>query len=250
MSKIYDALTKLEHHRRPRARNARPRSWNPSQTGLMGVWCNEISLEGRIIATLAGTMLILGILLVALMNQLVGRALRSQIDQRALIMATNLSDAAAGHVIGGNILELHVLVTKYARLDGSAYAFITDNKGRVIAHTLATLPPELARNANPSAPRQVNRRIVRLDDKMVYETRMPILEGQAGAAHIGVWRESVTAEVYRALLPIVAPISALLFAGIGFSVLIARRLIPWLSDMAGKMSTRPPDSSLENAPME
>jgi hypothetical protein len=165
-------------------------------------------------------------------------------------MATNLSDAAAGHVVGGNILELHALITKYARLEGSAYAFIADNKGRIIAHTLATLPPELAKDANASERRQFNRRVVRLDGKTVYETRVPILEGQVGAAHIGIWGESVTAEIYRALFPIVAPISALLFTGIGFCVFIARRIIPWLSDMAGKMSPRPLDGSLENAPTE
>ena len=250
MSKIYDALTKLEKHKRPRARSAIARRWHYNQAGLMSIWCNDIGLEGRIIAIIAATMLILGILLVALMNQLVGRALRSQIDQRALIMATNLSDAAAGHVIGGNILELHALITKYARLDGSAYAFVTDNKGRIIAHTLATFPPELAKNPSMSERRHFNRRVVTLDGKTVYETRVPILEGQVGAAHIGIWGESVTAEVYRALLPIVAPISALLFAGIAFSAFIAGRLIPWLSDMAGKMSARPLESSLENAPIE
>jgi hypothetical protein len=42
----------------------------------------------------------------------------------------------------------------------------------------------------------------------------------------------------------------LLFTGIGFCVFIARRIIPWLSDMAGRMSPRPLDGSLENAPTE
>ena len=64
-------------------------------------------------------------------------------DESAVIMTTNLSDAAAGYIASRDILPLNTTVTKYARLTRVAYAFIKDREGKVIAHSLATFFPEL-----------------------------------------------------------------------------------------------------------
>jgi len=246
MSRIYDALTKIEK-KRPHSRIAVSRKWRRSDTASpLSPWWKDISLEWKIIGTIAGMMLVFGLLLVAIANHLMGRALRTQIDQRALIMATNLSDAAAGHVIGRNILELHALVTKYARLEGSAYAFIEDNKGQIVTHSLPIFPSELGETLTMNERRQVSRRSIRLQGKPVYEIRTPILEGQVGAAHIGIWGESVATEIYSALLPIVGLITSLLLAGAILSVFLARGIIHWLTDMAEKMSTGEVETPVEN----
>jgi sensor histidine kinase regulating citrate/malate metabolism len=214
MSSIYDALIKAGK----RDETIRPLSLS---------W-QDISLEWKIMATIGSMILVFGLFFVAIVNQLMGRALRIQIDQRALVIATNLSDAAAGHVIGRNILELHALVTKYARLEGSAYAFIEDQKGEILAHSLGTFSPELRKPLTLDERRQVERRVVRLQGKQgktVYETRTPILDGQVGAAHVGIWGEGVETEIYSALLPIFGAITIVLLAGVILSVFLARGII-------------------------
>ena len=214
MSNVYDALTKTGK----RNETIRPLSLS---------W-QDISLEWKIMAAIGSLMLVFGLLFVAIVNQLMGRALRTQIDKRALVIATNLSDAAAGHVIGRNILELHALVTKYARLEGSAYAFIEDQEGKILAHSLGTFSPELRKPLTLDERRQVERRVVRLQGeqgKTVYETRTPILEGQVGAAHVGIWEEGVETEIYSALFPIIGLIIIVLFAGVILSVFLARGII-------------------------
>ena len=245
MSRIYDALIKIEK-KTPHSRIAVSRKRRNDTARPLSLWWNDTSLEWKIIGTIAGMMLVFGLFLVAIVNHLMGRALRTQIDQRALVMATNLSDAAAGHVIGRNTLELHALVTKYARLDGSAYAFIEDNKGQIVAHSLPIFPSELGETLTMNERRQVNRRVVRLQGKPVYETRTPILEGQVGAAHIGIWGESVATEIYSALLPIVGLITSLLLDGAILSVFLARGIIHWLTDTADKMSTGDLETPVEN----
>ena len=244
MSKIYDALIKLErkrpHCKIPFAR----RQGYDSATSLSFRW-KDTSLEWKIIGSSAGIMLVLGFFLVAVVNHLMGQALRTQIDQRALVVATNLSDAAAGHVIGRNILELHALVTKYARLDGSAYAFIEDNTGQIVAHSLRSFPPELGETLNMNERRQVNRRVVSLQGKTVYEHRTPILEGQVGAAHIGIWGESVAREVSSALLPIVGLVAVMLLASAVLFVFLVRAIIRWLTDRADKTSGDDLETSVE-----
>jgi len=240
MSKIYDALIKAE--KKTYSKIAFPRRRRKNEVRFLSLGWRDLNLEWKVMGTIASTMLVFGVLFLAIANQLMAGALRAQIDQRALVMATNLSDAAAGFVMGRNTLELHVLVTKYARLDGSAYAFIEDTKGQIIAHSLGTFPEELRETLTIDERRQVNRRIVRLQGsrgKTVYETRTPILEGQLGAAHIGLWGDSVATEIHSALLPIVGLITIFFLAGAILSVFLARgiiRPICWLTDMAGKMS--------------
>ena len=211
MSNVYDALTKA---------TKREETIRPLTLSWQG-----ISLEWRFMVLIFGLMLVFGLLFVAIVNQLMGRALRTQIDKRALVIATNLSDAAAGHVIGRNILELHALVTKYARLEGAAYAFIEDHKGKILAHSLGNFSPEPRKPLTLDERRQVESRVVKLQGKTVYETRTPILEGQVGAAHVGIWGEGVEKETYSALLPIVGLLIIVLLAGVILSVFLARGLI-------------------------
>src|SRR5512134_3394111 len=123
MSNIYDALIKAAK---------RPKTIRPLSLSLQGM-----SLEWKIM------LLVLGLLFVVIVNQLVGRALRTQIDESAVVIATNLSDAAAGYLASKDILQLQTTVTKYARSSKVAYAFIRDREGKVIAQSLATFSPEL-----------------------------------------------------------------------------------------------------------
>jgi HAMP domain-containing protein len=240
MSKTYDALIKAEKIARSTIAFSQRERKNP--VSFLSLGWRDFSLEWKLMGIVATTLLVFGVLFGAIVNQLMGRALRAQIDQRALVMATNLSDAGAGHVMARNTLELHVLVTKYARLTGAAYAFIEDGNGQVIAHSLGSFPPELRESLTIDDRRQVSRRVVRLpgsEGKRVYETRAPILEGQMGAAHIGLWGDGVATEIYSVLFPIFGLITILLVAGVSVAVFLARgviRPIRWLTEMAAKIS--------------
>src|SRR4030095_2627456 len=122
MSNVYDALIKTQR----RNETIRP-------LRLSG---EDISFEWKVIT------LLFGLLFVAIVNQLMDRTLRAQMDENAVVIATNLSDAAAGYLASKDILPLKTTVTKYARLNRVAYAFIKNREGKVVAHSLATFSPE------------------------------------------------------------------------------------------------------------
>jgi hypothetical protein len=232
MSKIYDALVKAGEARR-RSTTVFSRRWGIEKAKLLSFAWPDISLDWKIMSSV---MLVFGLLFVTTVYMF-GRALRTQIDQRTVLMATNLSDGAAGDMMGRNILELHALVIKYARLPGTAYAFIQDGNGQIIAHSLRTFPPELRQTLTLDERRQVNKRVLTLQGKTVYETRTPILEGQLGAAHVGIWGEDVKGEIYGVVLPIVGLIMTMFVAGIIFLFTLARDMIPTLrrpTDTPGK----------------
>ena len=182
---------------------------------------------------------LLGLFIIGVVYQLTSGALRNQLDQRALAIATNLSDAASANVVRKNVLELYGLVRKYALLQGVEYAFIEDGKGEVIAHTLGTFPPELKEAVSPEGRLHMQRRALRLEGKMVYETSVPILGGQVGAAHLGMGGDFVEGEIRRAVLPIIEIVAGIVLGGILISsalVAVMTRPIRRLGHMADTMS--------------
>jgi hypothetical protein len=205
MSNIYDALIKAHNQ---------PNPIRPLSASFRGM-----SFELKIM------LFVLGLLFVLILNQLVGRVLRTQMNESAVLLATNLSDAAAGYLASKDVLQLQTTVAKYARLSRVAYAFIRDREGKVIAHSLATFSPELQEELTADQRRQVGRRELTWQGKPVYETREPILDGQFGTAHIGIWTNAVELEIYRTLFLFVWPIALGLFATVITVLILARPLI-------------------------
>ncbi len=115
----------------------------------------RLGLKWKIGGIFTGVMLLLGAFVIGAVYQLTESTLREQLDKRAVAVATNFSDAVAGHVAGKNLLALHALARKYTLLDGVAYAYVEDGKGEIIAHTLGTFPEALRQEVSAGAKRQV-----------------------------------------------------------------------------------------------
>jgi HAMP domain-containing protein len=190
------------------------------QDGKVTEASQGFSLTGKVTAGLVAVITLLGLLVIAVVFRLSSDALRDQFDQRALAIATNLSDAAAANVVRKNVLELSGLLRNYALLQGVEYVFIEDGKGTVIAHTLGTFPPELKETVSAGARLHPQSRAVRLGGKTVYETSVPILGGQVGAAHLGIRADFVEGEIRRTLFPMLVIIAAILLAGIVISAVL------------------------------
>ena len=183
------------------------------------------SLRWKIGGTFAGVMLVLGIFVIAVVYQLTQRTVRDQLDQRVLVLANNLGDAAAGYIVAGNILALNVLAQKYTLLDGVAYVFIEDATGEIVAHTLGGFPEELRQEAPVKGERQAHRRKVSLGGKTVYETSLPVLEGQAGKVHVGFWDDAVQKEIQRAVLPLIAILAGVPLVGAFLAFVVAHWIV-------------------------
>ena len=192
MSSVYDALTKAGKKAEASGK-------------LAGSW-QGLNLQWKIM------LVVLGLLFVVVVHQLVARVLRAQMEESAVLMATNLSDTAAGYIASNDALRLKTTVTKYARLNRVAYVFVQDREGKIVAGSLAGFSSEIQPAVTSNQDLQVSRREVSLEGKTVYETRAPILDGQLGSAHIGIWAGAVERDIHQALFKFVWPITLGLLA--------------------------------------
>ncbi len=185
----------------------------------------RISLRWKIGGTFTGVMLLLGIFVIAVVYQLTERTVRDQLEQRVLAIANNLSDAAAGHIVTRNFLALNALASKYTLLDGVAYAFIEDPQGEIVAHTLGGFPEELRPAAAAGGERRARQRELSLGGRAVYETSLPVLDGQAGQVHVGFWGDAVQEEVHRAVFPLIAILATVPLVGALLSFVLAHWIV-------------------------
>ncbi len=179
-------------------------------------------LKWKISTAFSGLILALAVFVIGIVYYFTGSALQKQVDLRAAAIATNLSDASAGYVSRHSNLELDALIAKYGRLDGVAYAYINDPKGEILASSLQPFPAELkdSNNLRSSASRTTTIR-----GRSVYETQSPLLDGQLGMAHVGLWADTVQQDVRSTVLPIVGLVALCLVVGIGISFVLAGNAI-------------------------
>ncbi len=199
----------------------------------------NLGLTWRIAGTFAGVTLFVGLLVTGAGYYIIAGSLRSQASQRAFVIATNLSDGAASHVIGKDLLSLNALLAKYALLEGLAYAFVEDRERSVLAQSLEN--EALASLLSPAGGelREVRRRGLIFRGEPVDETRVPILDGQIGAVHVGIWNSAVQREIGEAVFPLFAWILPILALGVLLALVLARRIqrpIRQLAQIAAKMS--------------
>src|SRR5688572_402908 len=151
MSSVYDALTKAEK--------------KAQTSGALSISWHGLSFEWKIM------LVVLGLSFVVIVHQLVARVLRDHMQESAVLMTTNLSDAAAGYIASNDALRLKTTVTKYARLSRVAYVFVQDRDGKIIATSLTGFSPELQSAVTSNQELHVSRREVNLEGKAVHETR-------------------------------------------------------------------------------
>jgi HAMP domain-containing protein len=186
----------------------------------------SLSLKWKIAAASGGTVLLMGLLVLGLVYFLTGNALRKQVEFRSSAIATNLSDAAAPYMSRRGVLELDALVAKYGRLEGVAYAFVQDAKGEILASSAQPFPEDLKSTLGADYQiRTASAREITLRGRPVRETRAPVLEGQLGAVHVGIWDDTTQQDVHNTLLPIILLTAICLAVAAISSVFIAGTVI-------------------------
>ena len=197
----------------------------------MGREGRRVGLKWKIGGTYTVLMLVLSIFVIGGTYKVTQDILRDQLAKRASAIANNLSDAAAGYIIGRDFLALGALASKYALLDGVAYVFIENNRGEVISHTFSVFPEELREEQPVGGQRSASRRKLSFQGKAVYETGLPIHDGQVGRVHVGFWEDSVETEIRNALVRLIIIFAILPVAGTLLSFVVAHWIVRPIVDL-------------------
>lgn len=201
----------------------RPRRSSPSS-----VWARWASyrygLTCRLVFSFTGVVAMFGLFTIFLVHFTLFASLRRQVIERARLTAINVGDNAAGYLLKNNAKGLRDLLRKHVNQPEVAYIIVQNRAGKIFAHTLDILPEEVQNTTALGDIRTESQRSFRLGDGVVYEVTVPVMDGKIGAVRLGLWRDEITSEINRDVMPLVKVLLLVVGGGVLMAIYLAWRI--------------------------
>ncbi|MBK7180463.1 MAG: HAMP domain-containing protein [Chloroflexi bacterium] len=154
-----------------------------------------VSVRTKILGIVLALVLLLGVGITVQVRVVMQRALESWMEEQSVSVARDLAARATDFILVNDLFALHQLLDETQRNHPNVrYAFIADEEGHVLVHTFGDGFPEGLLTAN-SATAAEHHRLIRLEttEGGVWDTAVPIFEGRAGTARVGLSEAGVQA---------------------------------------------------------
>ena len=202
---------------------SRPRRSSPSSAWAS--WASyRYGLTCRLVFSFTGVVAMFGLFTIFLVHFTLFASLRRQVIERARLTAINVGDNAAGYLFKNNAKGLRDLLRKHVNQPEVAYIIVQNRAGKIFAHTLDILPAEVQNTTALGEIRAESQRSFRLGDGVVYEVTVPVMDGKIGAVRLGLWRDEITSEINRDVMPLVKVLLLVAGGGVLMAVYLAWRI--------------------------
>lgn len=156
-------------------------------------YAGAVSVRTKILGIVLGLVLLLGVGIAIQVRQVMLNVLVARLQEQSVANARDMAARATDLILINDLYALHVLLAETQTNNPDVqYAFIVDAEGAIIAHTFGDGFPIELLAANQIEP-DVHHQTVPLDTDVgrVWDTAVPIFEGQAGVARIGMSENNI-----------------------------------------------------------
>ena len=170
----------------------------------------SVSIRTKILGIVLGLVLLLGLGVTAQVRYTLTRAMDAQLQEQSVSVARDVAARATDLILTNDLYALHQLLREtQANNESVRYAFVLAPDGQILAHTFGAGFPAGLRDANAVGPAEHHRTtMVNTDEGPVWDTAVPIFDGRAGIARVGlsetVVRQTVDAVTGQLLITTVA----------------------------------------------
>ncbi len=225
-------------------------------------WLLRPGVRVKIMGIVLGLVLLLGLGITWQVRASMTATLTTQLDQRGVSIARDLAARSTDLILINNTYALYGLLQDTLLNNADLrYAFVLDSNGRVLVHSFDHgFPRGLAEENTVGSTDRAHTVVLMSDEGPIHDIAVPIFDGRAGIARVGLTEHSVHAAVdglTRQLLLITLAVSLL---GVGAAYLLtliltrpiltlvdatqavahgdlSRKTPPWSDDEIGKLST-------------
>lgn len=120
-------------------------------------------------------------------------ALLAQLQERGVSIARDIAARSTDYILINNTYALHELLQDSLRNNADLrYAFILDANNRVLVHSFEEGLPRGLAEKNFATPNERARSVIlQSDEGVIHDIAVPIFEGRAGVARVGLTEDSV-----------------------------------------------------------
>lgn len=202
-----------------------------------------VSVRTKIMGMILGLTLVLGFGVTVLVRMSMTRTLVQELEQRGISIGRDLAARSTDPILIHDTFALYQLLRDtVANNPDLRYAFILDENGRVLVHSFvmdgesaegAGFPLSLIEVNQVASHARYRQQLIRTDEGLVHDFAVPIFQGRAGTARVGLsesrLRETVDAVTRQLLLTTLAVAMAGLAAAAFLTWLLTRPILELVS---------------------
>lgn len=213
-------------------------------------WSLAFSIRFKTMGLAVGMVLLMGLSAALLAQSGFLQSTGAELERRGASIAADIAARGADMLLTHNVLGLHDLLRgTLANNEDVRYALVLDDRGRVAAHTFGSeFPRDLLSLPNPAPGERALVQLLRTEEGLIHDVAIPILEGRAGTARVGMSPQRLRREAMtlaqRLTVAIVAMAALALLGAYLLTALLTRPLVG-LAEVAraaggGDLSRRAP----------
>ena len=147
-----------------------------------------VSVRTKIFGIVLGSMLLLSLGFTIQVRDALMKVLVEKSREQGISIARDVAARSTDLILVNDLFSLHqLLVESQANFPDVRYAFIVDPSGHVLAHTFGGgFPPDLVGMNSADAETYQNTIVLNTDEGTVWDVAVPIFNGKAGTARIGI----------------------------------------------------------------
>jgi len=184
----------------------------------------RLTLRTKIMICCIGLVALLDLLVVVFVrSQLLG-SLRAEYLLKGRNMAVNLAARSEYFMLTEEFVSLLQLVKDLKDSDEDiAYAYVSDRKGRVLAHTFAGgFPTDLVGVNSPEPWDSWKQELLdTTEEGLVHDIAVPILQGKVGSVHVGISERRIHRTISQFTIAIVSIAGSVLLVAIGLAAVVS-----------------------------
>ncbi len=202
-----------------------------------------VSVRTKIMGMILGLTLMLGFGVTVLVRMSMTRTLVGELEQRGISIGRDLAARSTDPILIHDTFALYQLLRDtVANNPDLRYAFVLDENGQVLVHSFtkegdnpenAGFPLELIAVNQVASHERFHQQLIRTDEGIIHDFAVPIFEGRAGTARIGLsetrLRDTVNAVTSQLLLTTLAVAVAGVAAAAFLTWLLTRPILELVS---------------------
>jgi signal transduction histidine kinase len=152
-----------------------------------------VNVRVKILGMVLGLVVLLGVTVTVQVRSILARNMIAQLEEQSISVAHDLAARSTDLILINDAYALHELLYNTQTNNANVrYLFIVSPDGEILDHTFGEgFPPQLL-EANSMLVNEDHRtRLLITDEGKVWDTAVPIFEGQAGTARVGISDDSV-----------------------------------------------------------
>ncbi len=153
----------------------------------------RFSIRTKIMGIVLGMVLLLGFGVTWQVRASMTTALTTQLQERGISIARDVAARSTDLILINNTYALHELLQDTVRNNSDLrYVFILDHNGRVLVHSFdAGFPRNLLQQNTAQPGERAHPVIFQSDEGIIHDIAVPIFDGRAGVARVGLSEASV-----------------------------------------------------------